>query len=136
MAEVMPAPISMERKEALRPCRLGSPKLKLEAPQVVLTFSSSRKRRIRWNTLRPAWFKAPTGMTSGSTTMSEWGMPKSAARSTIFLATWKRTSGSSEMPVSSLEMATTAAPYFFTSGSTASSRSSSPVTELSKALPL
>src|SRR5690606_26856903 len=47
IAEVMPAPISMERKAALRPCRFGSPKLKFEAPQVVLTFSSSRSRRTR-----------------------------------------------------------------------------------------
>ena len=54
---------------------------------------------------------APIGMTSGSTMTSSRGMPWSAARSTIRLATAKRTSGSSEMPVSSLEMATTAAPY-------------------------
>ena len=39
----------------------------------------------------------PMGITNGSTTMSWAGMPKSAARSTIFLATAKRTSGSSEM---------------------------------------
>ena len=62
-------------------------------------------------------------------------MPKSAARSTIFLATLKRSSGSSEMPVSSLDMATTAALYFATNGSTRSNTSSSPVTELTKALP-
>ena len=61
---------------------------------------------------------APTGITSGSTTISCAGMPKSAARSTIFLATAKRTSGSSEMPVSSFEIATTGTLYFFTSGRT------------------
>jgi hypothetical protein len=78
---------------------------------------------------------APIGITSGSTTMSLFGMPWSAARLTILRATSKRTSGSSEMPVSSLVMATTAAPYRATSGSTDSRRSSSPVTELTSALP-
>ena len=63
-------------------------------------------------------------------------MPKSAARSTIFLATAKRTSGSSEMPVSSFEMATTATLYLATSGRIASSFSSSPVTELTSGRPL
>ena len=75
-------------------------------------------------------------MSSGSTTTSSRGIPWSAARSTIRLATANRTSGSSEIPVSSFEIATTAAPYFFTSGRTRSSRSSSPVTELTSALPL
>ena len=75
MAEVMPAPITMARKLELSPCRFGRPKLMLEAPQVVLTFSSVRRRRIRWNTALPAWPSAPIGITSGSTTMSECGMP-------------------------------------------------------------
>ena len=55
IAEVMPAPIAIDRKAAFMPCRLGRPKLKLEAPQEVLTLSSSRSRRIRWKTARPAW---------------------------------------------------------------------------------
>ena len=79
--------------------------------------------------------RAPMGIISGSTTMSWAGMPKSAARSTIFLATAKRISGSIEMPVSSLEMATTGTLYFLTSGRTSSSRSSSPVTEFSSGRP-
>ena len=62
-------------------------------------------------------------------------MPKSAARSTIFLATAKRTSGSSEIPVSSFEMATTGTLYFATSGKIASSFSSSPVTEFTSGRP-
>ena len=86
-------------------------------------------------TCRPARLIAPIGITSGSTTMLERGIPWSSARSTIRFATSKRTSGSSEIPVSSLEMATTAAPCFFTSGRTVSSRSSSPVTEFTSALP-
>ena len=107
----------------------------LDAPQVVFTPSSSRKRRTSAKTCKPAVPIAPIGMTSGSTTMSCAGMPKSAARSTIFLATAKRTSGSSEMPVSSFEMATTGTLYFLTSGRTSSMRSSSPVTEFSSGRP-
>ena len=40
IAEVRPAPIIIGRKPALRPRRLGRPNEKLEAPQLVLTFSS------------------------------------------------------------------------------------------------
>lgn len=107
----------------------------LDAPQVVFTPSSSRNRRTSAKTCCPADAMAPTGITSGSTTMSCAGMPWSAARCTIFFATAKRTSGSGEMPVSSLEIATTGTLYFFTSGSTSSSRSSSPVTEFSRGRP-
>ena len=63
-------------------------------------------------------------------------MPKSAARSTIFLATAKRTSGSSLIPVSSLEMATTGTLYLAIKGKMATSFSSSPVTELTSGRPL
>ena len=136
IAEVRPEAIAMVRKALLMPPRFGRPKLTLEAPQVVLTFSSSCSRRTSRITWTPAWLIAPIGITSGSTTMSLAGMPWSAARSTMRFATAKRTSGSSEMPVSSFEMATTAAPYFRISGRTASSRSSSPVTEFTSALPL
>ena len=45
MAEVMPAPIAMVKNAELMPLRLGRPKLTLDAPQVVLTLSSSRRRR-------------------------------------------------------------------------------------------
>ena len=75
IAEVMPAPAAIARKAALRPWRLGRPKLTLEAPQVVLTLSSSRRRRIRWKADLPALPRAPIGMTSGSTTMSSGLMP-------------------------------------------------------------
>ena len=37
IAEVIPAPIAIVKNAALMPLRLGSPKLTLEAPQVVLT---------------------------------------------------------------------------------------------------
>ena len=75
IAEVSPAPIAMVRKVALMPSRAGSPKLTLEAPQVVLTLSSFFRRRSRCMTCTPAWLIAPIGMTSGSTTMSLAGMP-------------------------------------------------------------
>ena len=117
------------------PWRCGRPKEMLERPQVVLTLSSSRSRRSNAKTWRPASPSAPIGMTSGSTTTSCAGMPKSAQRSTIFLATAKRTSGSMEMPVSSFEIATTGTLYFLTSGRIASSFSSSPVTEFTSGRP-
>ena len=132
----MPAPITIGMKPALMPWRCGRPKEMLERPQVVLTLSSSRSRRSSANTWRPASPSAPIGMTSGSTTTSWAGMPKSAQRSTIFLATAKRTSGSIEMPVSSLEIATTGTLYFLISGRMASSFSSSPVTEFTSGRPL
>ena len=106
-----------------------------EAPQVVFTPNSSRRRRTNVNTCIPALPIAPTGITSGSTTISWAGIPKSEARSTIFFATANLTSGSSEMPVSSLEIATTGTLYFFTKGKTKSSRSSSPVTEFNNGRP-
>ncbi len=102
--------MAIGRNALLMPTRLGSPKLTLDAPQVVLTPSSSRSRRTRRNTCWPAVAMAPMGMTSGSTITSERGMPWSSARSTMRLATANRTSGSTLMPVSSLLMATTAAP--------------------------
>ncbi len=135
IADVMPAPIAIDRNVPVMAWRLGSPKLTLDAPQVVLTPSSLRSRRTRANTCRPAVPMAPIGMTSGSTTTSPAGMPWSAAARTILAATSKRTSGSSEMPVSSLEMATTAAPALATSGNTRSITSFSPVTELMSGLP-
>src|SRR5690606_23487013 len=75
IADVRPAPIAIARKAALMPARLGRPKLMLEAPHVVFTCSSSRRRRIRWSTWRPAVGTAPMGMTRGSTTTSWRGMP-------------------------------------------------------------
>ena len=105
IAEVMPAPIIIGRKPALRPRRFGRPKEKLEAPQVVLTFSSSRRRRIRRITCAAGVVDRADRHDQRIDDDVLARMPKSAARSTIFLATAKRTSGSSEMPVSSLEMA-------------------------------
>ena len=57
------------------PWELPRPKLTFDAPQVVLTCSSSRSRRTRCMTCLPAALTAPIGMTSGSTTTSSRGMP-------------------------------------------------------------
>ena len=57
------------------PLRCGRPKLTFDAPQVVLTSSSVRSRRTRRITCTPVWLMAPIGITSGSTTMSQAGMP-------------------------------------------------------------
>src|SRR5688572_3995217 len=77
IAEVRPEAIAMVRKALLMPPRFGRPKLTLEAPQVVLTFSSSCSRRTSRMTWAPAWLIAPIGITSGSTTTSLAGMPRS-----------------------------------------------------------
>ena len=53
IADVIPAPMAMARNVPVMWCRLGSPKLTLLAPQVVLTPSSSRSRRTRRNTCWP-----------------------------------------------------------------------------------
>ena len=68
MADVMPAPMAMVRNAPLMPLRLGRPKLILDAPQVVLTFSSSRSRLTMCMTCLPAILIAPIGITRGSTT--------------------------------------------------------------------
>ena len=47
----------------------------IDAPQVVLTSSSLRRRRIRSRAWAPAPGIAPAGITSGSTTTSQAGMP-------------------------------------------------------------
>ena len=75
MADVIPAPMAIAMNAGFRPCRFGRPKLMLEAPQVVLTFNSVRRRRIRLMTCTPASAIAPTGITNGSTTTSQAGMP-------------------------------------------------------------
>lgn len=54
IADVMPALIAMDRKAPLIPLRSGSPKLILDAPQVVLQPSSLRIRPRISNTWRPA----------------------------------------------------------------------------------
>ena len=106
----MPEAIAIARNVPVIMLRCGRPKLTFDAPHVVFTCSSSRRRPRSLNTCWPAVPIAPIGITSGSTTMSDGGMPWSAARLTIRWATPKRTSGSSLMPVSSFEIATTAAP--------------------------
>ena len=135
MADVIPAPIAIGKKALLIPCRFGNPNETFDAPQVVFTPNSSRNLRTSVNTCLPAVAIAPMGITRGSTTISLAGIPKSEARSTIFLATAKRISGSSEIPVSSLLIATTGTLYFATKGNTNSNRSSSPVTEFRRGRP-
>ena len=75
IADVRPEAIAIARNAPLIPSRFGRPKLTLLAPQVELTWSSSRSRpRIR-NTWRPAVGIAPIGISSGSTMTSSRGMP-------------------------------------------------------------
>ena len=106
-----------------------------DAPQVVLTPSSSRSRRTSRKTWRPALPIAPMGITSGSTTMSSFGMPWSAARETILRATSKRTSGSSEMPGLVVRDRDHGGAVLRDQRKHRSICSSSPVTELTSAFP-
>ena len=108
IADVIPEPMAMARKARDR-LRFGSPKLMLEPPQVVFTLSSSRRRRTRLKTWRPAVPIAPIGITSGSTMMSfaESRGRRPALRSSGRLEANVGVFGD---PVSSLEIATTAAP--------------------------
>ena len=75
IAEVSPEAIAIGRKAAFSPGRFGRPKLTFDAPHVVFTPSSSRRRRTSRNTWRPAVPIAPIGITSGSTTTSSRRMP-------------------------------------------------------------
>ena len=49
IALVMPSEAAIARNALLMPCRFGRPKEMLEAPQVVFTPSSSRRRSVSSN---------------------------------------------------------------------------------------
>ncbi len=105
-----------------------------EAPQVVLTPSSSRSRCSVSTNAVTARGSAPIGIASGSMITSSGGIPWSPAAETIFFAIASRSAGSILIS-SSFASPITAAPCRATIGRIASSRSSSPVTELTSALP-
>src|SRR4051812_43954402 len=75
IALVRPFEIAIARNAPFSSLRLGNPNDTVQAPHVVVTPSSSWSRRSSANTCRPAEPIAPIGMTSGSTTMSSFGMP-------------------------------------------------------------
>ena len=136
MALVSPLVMAMGRKAAPIACRSGMPNETLDAPSVVFTPNSSRSSEMVSMVLTTREVSAPTGMASGSITMSSTGMPnRPVATSMILRASSSRLRGSSGISSSSLGSAMTAAPYFLTSGRIASSRSSSAVTEFTSALP-
>ena len=107
IAEVMPAPITIGMKPALMPWRMRQAEgdVRQAAGGVDLQFLAQAAQQ-REDLLAGGAHGADRHDQRIDDDVMR-GMPKSAARSTIFLATSKRTSGSSEMPVSSLEMATT-----------------------------
>ena len=107
-----------------------------DAPSVMFTPNSAVSSRIVSSVAATSEVSAPTGMASGSITMSSSGMPYSlVAVSMIFRASATRRSGSAGISSSSLGSAITAAPYLATSGRISAIRSSSAVTELTSALP-
>ena len=84
----------------------------LEAPSVMFTPNSSRSSAIVSSVLSPSVVSAPTGMASGSITMSSMAMPYfPVATSMILRASSTRRRGSSGISSSSLGSAMTAAPY-------------------------
>ena len=118
------------------PWRCGRPNEMLEGPQVVLTLSSSRRRRSSAKTWRPA---SPMRADRHDQRIDDDVMRRDAeigAALDDLLGHGEADVGVLEMPVSSLEMATTGTLYFLTSGRIASSFSSSPVTELTSGRPL
>ena len=136
IAVVSPWVTAMGRNAAPMACRSGIPNETLDAPSVVFTPNSSRSSEIVSSVVSTSEVSAPTGMASGSNTMSSIGIPyRPVATSTILRASSSRRAGSSGISSSSLGSAITAAPCRLTSGRMASSRSSSAVTELTSALP-
>ena len=136
MALVSPLLMAIGRNAAPIVCRSGMPNETLDAPSVVFTPNSARSSAIVSRVFPTSVVSAPTGMASGSITMSSMGMPnRPVATSMILRASSSRRRGSSGISSSSLGSAMTAAPYFLTSGRMDSSRSSSAVTELTSALP-
>ena len=117
-------------------CRSGMPKLTLDAPSVMLTPNSALSIAMVSSVRFGCRVSAPTGMASGSMTMSSMAILFFSVEAWMSLrASSTRRAGSSGISSSSLGRPMTAAPYFLTSGRMASSRSSSAVTELTSALP-
>src|SRR6185369_11896459 len=136
IALVSPWLMAMGRKAAAIECRSGMPKLTLEAPSVMFTPNSALIIAIVSIVRVGCRVSAPTGMASGSITMSSIGILYVPVALPMSLRTSsRRRAGSSGISSSSFGSPITAAPYFFTIGRMASIRSSSAVTELTSALP-
>ena len=136
MALVSPWLMAMGRNAAAIECRSGMPKLTFEAPSVMFTPNSALSIAIVSSVRVGCRVSAPTGMASGSMTMSSIPILYFSVATWMSLrASSTRRAGSSGISSSSFGSPITAAPYFLTSGRIASSRSSSAVTELTSALP-
>ena len=136
MALVRPCEMATGRNAAPIACRSGMPNDTFEAPSVMFTPNSSRSSAIVSSVRIPCPVSAPTGMASGSITMSSMAIPYLPVATSMSLrASSTRRAGSSGISSSSLGRPMTAAPYLRTSGRIAASRSSSAVTELTSALP-
>ncbi len=70
MALVSPQRMAIGRNEAPIVCRSGMPNDTLDAPSVVFTPNSARSSSIVSRVLPTSEVSAPTGMASGSMTMS------------------------------------------------------------------
>src|SRR5439155_681469 len=129
IALVSPWLMAMGRNVAAIECRSGMPKLTLEAPSVMFTPNSALIIAIVSIVRVGCRVSAPTGMASGSITMSSTSILYFSVAVWMSLRTSsRRRAGSSGISSSSFGSPITAAPYFFTIGRMASIRSSSAVT--------
>jgi hypothetical protein len=136
IALVRPDRMAIGRNAAPIDARSGMPNDTLDAPSVMFRPSSSCTSAIVSSVRSTIVVSAPTGIASGSITMSSAGMPyRPVATSTILRVSSSRRRGSSGISSSSFGSAITAAPCRLTSGRIASIRSSSAVIELTRALP-
>src|SRR5581483_4773082 len=117
IALVRPCDMAAGRNAALIVCRSGMPKLTFDAPSVMFTPNSSRIIAIVSMVRVGCRVSAPTGIASGSITMSDMSMPY------FSVATWmslrvssRRRAGSVGISSSSFGSPMTAAPYFLTRG--------------------
>ena len=116
--------------------RLGRPNETFETPRIVLTPSSSVRRRTVSIVTMAALGSALTASVSASKAKSSFLKPYFAPSSSIRRAMAIRPSLVSGIPDSSRQRATSAPPYFLTSGKTASIDERLPFTELTSGLPL
>jgi len=111
MALVRPCEIAIGRNPAPIVCRSGMPNETFEAPSVMFTPNSPASSAIVSSVRFPCAVSAPTGMASGSITMSSTGIPYwPVATSMILRASSTRRRGSSGISSSSFGRPMTAAP--------------------------
>ncbi len=137
MALVRPCEIATGRNAAPIACRSGMPNDTFEAPSVMFTPNSSRSSAIVSSVRIPCPVSAPTGMASGSITMSSIAIPYLPVATSMSLraSSTRRPRLLRDLLLVVGQADDRGAVLACTSGRIAASRSSSAVTELTSALP-